>query len=75
MWMLHPDHAQVQCHTFLWDLGPGPHRDLLGSLQQEEAVCIDTTHCCAQRKVESLEEGLMRQSRGYDSGKMGSGGR
>lgn len=46
-----------------------------GSLQLEKAVCIDTTDCCTQRKVESLEEGLVRQSTDYVSEKMGSGGR
>lgn len=65
--MLHPDHVHVQSPTFLWDLGPGPHGDLPGSLQQEQAVCIDTPDCCTHRKVESLEEGLVRQSRGYVS--------
>lgn len=36
-------------------------------------MSVDTTDCYAQGKVESLEGRLARQSRGYVSGKMGTG--
>ena len=78
VWMLRPARGAVPSPTFLWDLGPGPRRDLP---KQEFKDCCRERRQCEQilptatlrEKVECLEGRLARQSRGYVSGKMGTG--